>query len=84
LTFLFKELLFWYTDPASHKEVARIEKEALAHFRSYYDGHSATTYQNWTRDEPLKSSYPDSEKLERLKALKRHWDPEGVFTRIFL
>ncbi|KAJ7624251.1 hypothetical protein DFH06DRAFT_1339965 [Mycena polygramma] len=57
------ELLSWYTDAASHKDVLRIEQETLAHFRSHYPGEQPVTYQNWSRNVPLEQLYPDAEKM---------------------
>ncbi|KAJ6461150.1 hypothetical protein C8R47DRAFT_993695 [Mycena vitilis] len=78
------ELLSWYTDSASHEEVLRIEQETLAYFRSHYPDEKPVTYQNWSRDVPLDHIYSDTEKLERLRALKNKWDPRGVFTKLLL
>ncbi|KAJ7486857.1 hypothetical protein FB451DRAFT_1228198 [Mycena latifolia] len=77
------ETLSWYTDPASHEEVLRIEQEALAYFRSHYNG-TPVTYQNWSRDVPLEQLYRGPGTLERLRALKKQWDPRGVFTKLLL
>ncbi|KAJ7097076.1 hypothetical protein B0H15DRAFT_824714 [Mycena belliarum] len=77
------ELLSWYTDPKSHADVFRIEQEAIERFRSQ-DGGKAVTYQNWSRDVPLEQLYPGPGTLDRLRALKKEWDPKGVFTKLLL
>ncbi|KAJ6522064.1 hypothetical protein B0H19DRAFT_1348717 [Mycena capillaripes] len=78
-----REALSWYTDPASHGDVFRIEQEALTYFQSHYDG-MPVTYQNWSRDVPLEQLYRGTGTLERLRLLKREWDPKGVFTKLLL
>ncbi len=42
------------------------------------------TYQNFTRDSPLESRFGSKERVEKLQALKRKWDPKGVFTKQLL
>ena len=37
-------------------------------------------YQNATRDGSIEYRYRGTERLARLKKLKREWDPTGVFT----
>ncbi|KAJ7930915.1 hypothetical protein B0H13DRAFT_2309221 [Mycena leptocephala] len=78
-----QEALSWYTDPASHAGVFRIEQEALAYFRSHYDD-MPVTYQNWSHDVPLEQLYRGTGTLECLRMLKREWDPKGVFTKLLL
>lgn len=41
-------------------------------------------YQNFTREVPVARLYKGEERLERLRKLKREWDPKGVFTSMFL
>lgn len=38
------------------------------------------TYQNFSRDTSLESRFGTKENVEKLKALKKKWDPSGVFT----
>ncbi|KAK1230304.1 hypothetical protein PQX77_006597 [Marasmius sp. AFHP31] len=78
------ELLSWYTDPASHSEVSRIEQQALALVREGQPDDHVSTYQNWTRTDPIEIRYRGKQRLEKLKALKKQWDPNGVFTRELL
>ncbi|KAJ7281845.1 hypothetical protein C8J57DRAFT_1056704, partial [Mycena rebaudengoi] len=68
---MWAECLSWYTDPASHGEVYRIEQETLVYFRSQYDSEEEVTYQNWSRDVPLKQLYQGPENLARLRALRK-------------
>ncbi|KAK7001631.1 hypothetical protein R3P38DRAFT_2558324 [Favolaschia claudopus] len=74
------ELVSWYTNPESHAEVYRIEQEVLALMRQSQTKENEAAFQNWTRDEPLERRYRGSERLEKLKMLKKKWDPKGIFT----
>ena len=42
------------------------------------------TFQNATRETPIETRFPGDVRLAKLKALKREWDPEGVFANVFL
>ncbi|KAK7053058.1 hypothetical protein VNI00_004379 [Paramarasmius palmivorus] len=74
------ELLSWYTDSASHGEVDRIEEAVLTLLRQGQDVEDEAAFQNWTRTEPIERRYRGKARLEKLKALKRQWDPKGLFT----
>ena len=37
-----------------------------------------------TRTGPIELRFPDKEKLAKLRALKREYDPQGIFTRQLL
>lgn len=41
-------------------------------------------FPNHTREAKLKYRYRGAERLAKLKALKKTWDPEGMFTRQLL
>jgi broad specificity phosphatase PhoE len=60
--------------------VYRIEQEVLALVRHGQTEENQAAFPNWTRDEPLQRRYRGSERLEKLKGLKREWDPKGIFT----
>lgn len=42
------------------------------------------SYANTSREDPIEDRYKGAERLEKLRALKREWDPKGIFTDIFL
>jgi hypothetical protein len=44
------------------------------------DEETYVVFQNATRLSPIKYRYRGKERLDRLKSLKREWDPTGVFT----
>ena len=46
------------------------------------DTHEAAfiSYTNTSRSDPISYRYKDPGAVDRLRALKRIWDPEGLFT----
>ncbi|KAI3612013.1 fad binding domain containing protein [Moniliophthora roreri] len=74
------ELLSWYTDSASHGVVNGIEEEVLTMLRQGQAVEDEAAFQNWTRTEPIERRYRGKARLEKLRALKRQWDPRGLFT----
>ncbi|KAF9480759.1 FAD-binding domain-containing protein [Pholiota conissans] len=81
---MWAELLSWFTVSESHDQVIRSEAEVIKLLCQTESTEPRSVYQNWTRDAPLEHMYPGSERLERLKALKKKWDPNGIFTSLFL
>jgi FAD/FMN-containing dehydrogenase len=75
--------LSWYTDPASEEIVEKAVKEATAAATRKFKDEEIHSYQNWSRITSLESRY-GKERLERLRALKKQWDPKGVFTKELL
>ncbi|KAJ7721598.1 hypothetical protein B0H16DRAFT_1677853 [Mycena metata] len=76
--FSHKDVKVWA--PESHAEVYRIEQEVLSLMRQDQNEEDEAAFQNWTRDEPLRRRYRGAERLEKLKRLKKEWDPNGIFT----
>ncbi|KAH6719336.1 hypothetical protein BKA61DRAFT_669665 [Leptodontidium sp. MPI-SDFR-AT-0119] len=83
---IWAQLLSSYGDPQSHDGVSRIEQAALEDIRQAYGQEESeiAAYPNFTRDGPISRIYRGEERLCKLERLKKKWDPEGVFTRIFL
>ncbi|KAG7095736.1 hypothetical protein E1B28_006446 [Marasmius oreades] len=78
------QFMVWYTEPASHGEVSRFEQQAINTVREGQAPEDISTYQNWTRSAPIEIRYRGESRLKRLRALKKEWDPNGVFTRELL
>lgn len=78
-----RENLSWYTDSASTPGVAAAAEDFLATATKHTKEEDLHTYQNFSRDTSLKSRY-GKERVEKLKALKRQWDPKGIFTKQLL
>lgn len=75
--------IIWYTDPASHEKVAGLNAECIAISRGP-DRSEYADFQNATRTDPIELRFRGEGKLEKLRSLKRTWDPKGVFTRQLL
>ncbi|KAI7780164.1 hypothetical protein LA080_016353 [Diaporthe eres] len=75
--------IIWYTDAASHAKVAELNAECIAISRGP-DRSEHADFQNATRTDPIELRFRGEGKLEKLRSLKRTWDPKGVFTRQFL
>lgn len=75
--------IIWYTDAASHQRVAELNTECIALSRGP-DKSEYADFQNATRTDPVELRFRGEGKLNKLRMLKKTWDPEGVFTRQFL
>lgn len=75
--------IIWYTDATSHEKVAELNAECIAISRGSHRSEYAD-FQNATRTDPIEFRFRGEGKLEKLRSLKRTWDPEGVFTQQFL
>jgi hypothetical protein len=73
----------WHTDAKSLDKVSEYDNKCLDLMRSS-DQESLVSFQNNTRASPIQFRYRGKERLERLKALKKKWDPTGVFTHQLL
>jgi hypothetical protein len=60
--------------------VDKAESEALAAATKGFNEEEVHTYQNFSRDTSLESRFGSKERVEKLKSLKKEWDPTGVFT----
>ncbi|KAL8724367.1 MAG: hypothetical protein Q9166_007988 [cf. Caloplaca sp. 2 TL-2023] len=77
-------ILTWYTDPNIHEEVLRFDKRAQEIMRSDTKEEAFVAYTNTSRSDPTEYRYKDGTAADKLRYLKRLWDPEGCFTREFL
>ena len=76
--------LSWYTDPSQHAEMSAFNKAAMSQMRVGTVEKGFVSYTNNTRDAPIEWRYKGEERLERLRRLKKEWDPTGVFTKELL
>lgn len=77
-------VITWYTDPAQHEEVARLDQASRAQMRSGTEEKDFIAYANGSREDPIEHRYKGLERLEKLRSLKKKWDPLGVFTKELL
>lgn len=76
----FRNNLIWHTDAGNRSKVDEYNNRTIAVMRTGQDEADWVDYQNSTRVGPLHHRYRGTERLARLKELKKAWDPEGVFT----
>ncbi|KAL8805833.1 MAG: hypothetical protein Q9182_001745 [Xanthomendoza sp. 2 TL-2023] len=77
-------ILTWYTDPSIHEQVLRFDKRAQEIMRTDTNEDAFVSYTNTSRSDPISHRYKDAAAVAKLKELKRHWDPEGCFTKELL
>ncbi|KAL9593410.1 MAG: hypothetical protein Q9219_007566 [cf. Caloplaca sp. 3 TL-2023] len=77
-------ILTWYTDSNLHERVLEFDKKAQEIMRADTKEEAYIAYTNTSRDDPVEHRYKDAKAVEKLKQLKRRWDPDGCFTRQFL
>lgn len=75
--------ILWYTDASSHEKVAELNAKCIAISRGE-DRSEYADFQNATRTDPIELRFRGEGKVEKLRLLKRTWDPKGVFTRQLL
>ncbi|KAK7918184.1 FAD-linked oxidoreductase [Apiospora marii] len=71
--------LIWHTDVNSRQQVDMFNDESIKIMRGPDESEYAD-FQNGTRTGPIELRFRGPGKLDKLKALKLKWDPEGVFT----
>ncbi|KAK8006694.1 FAD binding domain-containing protein [Apiospora marii] len=77
-------VLSWYTDTANHEFVAAMDKKAQDATRAGTHEEAFVSYTNSSREDPLEYRYKGAERIAKLKALKKQYDPTGVFTKQLL
>lgn len=71
--------MIWHTDVNSRAEVDKYNDESIAIMRGP-DKSEYADFQNGTRTGPIELRFRGEGRLQKLKALKKKWDPTGVFT----
>lgn len=74
----------WYTDATNHDFVTTIDQKARATMHAGTEEEAFVSYTNTNRQDPVEHRYKGSDRIDRLRALKKQIDPTGVFTREFL
>ncbi|KAH9223770.1 hypothetical protein DL95DRAFT_431599 [Leptodontidium sp. 2 PMI_412] len=78
------ESLSWYTNEESGPAVDESTERALTAATRSFKKEEIHTYQNFSRDSSLESRFGSQERVEKLQALKKKWDPNGIFTKVLL
>lgn len=81
---LHSNLTSWYKDEANHSTVENITNKARGAMRKGVEEQDYISYTNIGREDLIIYRYKGVDRLEKLKALKKEWDPAGVFTTEFL
>lgn len=83
LILIIRNNLIWHTDARNRAKVDEYNEKCIAIMRGP-NPTELVNYQNGTRDGPIEYRYRGTERLARLRKLKRQWDPSGIFTRQLL
>jgi hypothetical protein len=76
--------LSWYHDARNHAILDEFDRNAQEVCRAGDKKDEFVTYTNTSRDDSIEWRYHGKERITKLKALKKKWDPTGVFTKEFL
>lgn len=71
-------------DMDANKVAVESANEVVKYCQAEQKDEDIAMFPNHTRGDNLKYRYRGAERLEKLRALKRIWDPEGMFTRQLL
>lgn len=74
----------WYTDASNHDFATTIDQKARAAMRADTKEEGFVSYTNTNRQDPVEHRYKGSNRIDRLRALKKQVDPTGVFTSEFI
>ncbi|KAI1168332.1 hypothetical protein F5B18DRAFT_646862 [Nemania serpens] len=80
---LWQNNLIWHTEAQNRQRVDELNDQSIALMRGT-DSSEFADFQNGTRTGPIAWRFRGPGKLDKLKALKRKWDPKGVFTNQLL
>ncbi|PQE15890.1 FAD binding domain containing protein [Rutstroemia sp. NJR-2017a BVV2] len=83
-TMLWLNTFSWYHSAENHDLVLDFENRAIAAMRVGTEESEFVDYANCNRIDPIERRYHGKERLERLRMLKKKWDPNGVFTKQLL
>ncbi|KAI1207303.1 uncharacterized protein F4807DRAFT_183671 [Annulohypoxylon truncatum] len=75
--------LIWHTDARNRQKVDDFNDQSIAIMRGP-DRSEYADFQNGTRTGPIELRFRGAGKLDKLRALKKKWDPTGVFTKQLL
>lgn len=71
--------MIWHIDAANRSKVDAYNDRSIAIMRGK-DHSEFVDFQNATRTRPIELRYRGAARLDKLRRLKKQWDPTGVFT----
>ncbi|KAI0972264.1 hypothetical protein F4678DRAFT_471811 [Xylaria arbuscula] len=80
---LWQNNFIWHTEVQNRQRVDELNDQSIALMRGT-DSSEFADFQNGTRTGPISWRFRGPGKLEKLKALKRKWDSNGVYTNQLL
>ncbi|KAI0834012.1 FAD-binding domain-containing protein [Hypoxylon sp. FL0890] len=78
------QLLCWSSDEESLNYAYGIAEDFKEQLRQRQQEAEYSIYGNFSRSAPVQERFKGHGRLEKLRGLKLHWDPEGDFTKEFL
>lgn len=75
--------MIWHTEVNNRQKVDDYDEKCVTLMRGPNQA-EWMDYQNATRKGPIERRFHPADKLDRLRALKKVWDPNGIFTRELL
>lgn len=79
-TNLSRNVFTWYQDSTLHDISLEYERRAVEIVRAGTLPEKYIAFPNTSREDPIDYRYKDAGTVDRLRQLKRTWDPNGVFT----
>jgi hypothetical protein len=76
---MYRNNFIWYTDSASGDKVNAANNNSIEIMRGP-DQTEYVDFVNGTRSGPIALRFRTENRLNKLKTLKKKWDPKGVFT----
>ena len=76
--------ILWYPDLSKHEDMLKYDHGARKEMRVNTEEAAYISFTNSNREDPVEHRYRGADRLSKLKALKKKWDPKGGFTKEFL
>lgn len=76
----FRNIESFYTDPGNDDAINDFVTSARARFEETSGFDTLATYVNFAHGDEGPTAWYSARKLQKLSALKRQWDPKGLFS----
>lgn len=74
----------WHTDASNHDFANTVDQKARAAMRDDTEKEGFVSYTNTNCQDPVEHRYKSSDRIDRLRAMKKQVDPTGDFTSEFI